>query len=93
MTNFGDLDAMDEDDWDKVNDPTLIMERWGWLLKQCWSVNLKSNFHLFKAALPTFNANPEGGAFLITSSIAVRRRNHAIWPDQLVGLMSVDWNF
>lgn len=21
MTNFGDLDAMDDDDWDKVNSP------------------------------------------------------------------------
>jgi hypothetical protein len=29
MTNFGDLDAMDEDDWDKVNDRTLMMEHWG----------------------------------------------------------------
>ncbi|KAJ5748117.1 uncharacterized protein N7511_009813 [Penicillium nucicola] len=53
ITNFGDLDAMDEEDWDK-----------------CWSVNVKSNFHLYKAALPTINANPEGGAFLITSSVA-----------------------
>ncbi|KAJ6187010.1 hypothetical protein N7519_001918 [Penicillium mononematosum] len=53
MTNFGDLDAMDDDDWDK-----------------CWSVNVKSSLHLFKAALPTFNANPEGGVFLITASIA-----------------------
>ncbi|CAI7564523.1 unnamed protein product [Penicillium discolor] len=53
MTNFGDLDAMDDDDWDK-----------------CWSVNVKSSFYLFKAALPTFNANPEGGVFLITASIA-----------------------
>ncbi|KAJ5973883.1 hypothetical protein N7481_011093 [Penicillium waksmanii] len=53
MTNFGDLDAMDDADWDK-----------------CWSMNVKSSFYLFKAALPTFNANPEGGAFIITSSIA-----------------------
>ncbi|KAJ5328537.1 hypothetical protein N7541_001323 [Penicillium brevicompactum] len=53
MTNFGDLDAMDDDDWDK-----------------CWSINVKSSFHLFKAALPTFNANPDGGVFLITASIA-----------------------
>ncbi|KAJ5275923.1 hypothetical protein N7534_010642 [Penicillium rubens] len=53
ITNFGDLDAMDDDDWDK-----------------CWSVNVKSSLHLFKAALPTFNANPEGGVFLITASIA-----------------------
>ncbi|KAJ5468606.1 hypothetical protein N7475_006358 [Penicillium sp. IBT 31633x] len=49
-----DLDAMDDDDWDK-----------------CWSVNVKSSFHLFKAALPTFNANPEGGVFLITASTAI----------------------
>ncbi|OQE82076.1 hypothetical protein PENNAL_c0038G05233 [Penicillium nalgiovense] len=53
MTNFGDLDAMDDDDWDK-----------------CWSVNVKSSLYLFKAALPTFNANPEGGVLLITASIA-----------------------
>ncbi|KAJ5157476.1 uncharacterized protein N7482_008576 [Penicillium canariense] len=53
MTNFGDLDAMDDEDWDK-----------------CWSINVKSSFHLFKAALPTFNANPEGGVFIITSSTA-----------------------
>ncbi|CAG8196333.1 unnamed protein product [Penicillium salamii] len=53
ITNFGDLDAMDDDDWDK-----------------CWSVNVKSSLHLFKAALPTFNANPDGGVFLITASIA-----------------------
>ncbi|CAL5867664.1 uncharacterized protein PFLUO_LOCUS1883 [Penicillium psychrofluorescens] len=53
MTNFPDLDAMDDDDWDK-----------------CWTVNVKSSFWLFKAALPTFNANAEGGAFIITSSTA-----------------------
>ncbi|KAJ5130098.1 uncharacterized protein N7515_006137 [Penicillium bovifimosum] len=53
ITNFADLDAMDDDDWDK-----------------CWSVNVKSSFYLFKAALPTFNANPEGGVFLITASTA-----------------------
>ncbi|KAJ5195070.1 Short-chain dehydrogenase/reductase SDR [Penicillium cinerascens] len=37
---------------------------------KCWNVNVKSSFYLFKAALPTFNANPEGGAFIITSSTA-----------------------
>jgi hypothetical protein len=26
--------------------------------------------HLFRNALPTFNANPEGGVFLMTSSVA-----------------------
>ncbi|OOQ83970.1 putative NADP(+)-dependent dehydrogenase [Penicillium brasilianum] len=53
MTNFSDLDAMDDADWDK-----------------CWSINVKSSFHLFKAALPTFNANPDGGVFILTSSTA-----------------------
>ncbi|KAF9882727.1 hypothetical protein FE257_005345 [Aspergillus nanangensis] len=53
MTNFGDLDAMDDDDWDK-----------------CWTTNVKGHFHLFKEALPTFNANPDGGVFLLTSSTA-----------------------
>ncbi|GAB1217016.1 hypothetical protein ATERTT37_006237 [Aspergillus terreus] len=44
MTNFADLDAMDDDDWDK-----------------CWTTNVKGHFYLFKEALPTFNANPDGG--------------------------------
>ena len=38
---------------------------------QCWSTNVKSNLWLFKEALPTFNANPDGGSFIITSSTAV----------------------
>jgi NADP-dependent 3-hydroxy acid dehydrogenase YdfG len=62
-------------------------------LKQCWSVNVKSNFHLFKAALPTFNANPEGGAFLITSSIAVRQQTMLYDPNRLVDFMGADWRF
>ncbi|KAI4285310.1 MAG: hypothetical protein L6R38_000734 [Xanthoria sp. 2 TBL-2021] len=37
---------------------------------KCWAVNCKGNLHLFRKALPTFNANPEGGVFLLTSSIA-----------------------
>ncbi|KAJ5583962.1 hypothetical protein N7450_006626 [Penicillium hetheringtonii] len=53
ITNFADLDAMDDEDWDK-----------------CWNMNVKSSLYLFKAALPTFNANPDGGAFIITASIA-----------------------
>ncbi|PYH99173.1 NAD(P)-binding protein [Aspergillus ellipticus CBS 707.79] len=53
VTNFADLDAMDDEDWDK-----------------CWSTNVKGHLYLFKAALPTFNANPDGGVFLLTSSIA-----------------------
>ncbi|KAL8674955.1 MAG: hypothetical protein Q9168_000658 [Polycauliona sp. 1 TL-2023] len=30
----------------------------------------RGNLHLFRKALPTLNANPEGGVFLLTSSIA-----------------------
>ncbi|KAM5458919.1 hypothetical protein McanMca71_001605 [Microsporum canis] len=37
---------------------------------KCWSTNVKANLHLFREAEPTFNANPEGGAFIITSSVA-----------------------
>ncbi|KAJ5905445.1 uncharacterized protein N7473_002361 [Penicillium subrubescens] len=37
---------------------------------KCWSTNVKSNLSLFKEAAPTFNANPEGGVFIATSSIA-----------------------
>ncbi|KAL8775707.1 MAG: hypothetical protein Q9209_000203 [Squamulea sp. 1 TL-2023] len=37
---------------------------------KCWAVNCKGNLHLFRKALPTFSANPEGGVFLLTSSIS-----------------------
>lgn len=37
---------------------------------QCWAVNCKGNLHLLRKALPTFNANPDGGVYLMTSSIA-----------------------
>ncbi|KAJ6020899.1 hypothetical protein N7540_006403 [Penicillium herquei] len=53
ITEFSDLDAMDDEDWDK-----------------CWNINVKSSLYLFKAAKSTFDANPEGGAFLITASTA-----------------------
>ncbi|GME33020.1 Short-chain dehydrogenase/reductase SDR [Neofusicoccum parvum] len=52
-TDWSDLDALGEDDWDK-----------------CWAVNVKGKLALMRAALPTFRANPDGGVFLITSSIA-----------------------
>ena len=35
-----------------------------------WSVNCKANLHLFRKALPTLNANEDGGVFLMTTSIA-----------------------
>ncbi|EED12779.1 short-chain dehydrogenase, putative [Talaromyces stipitatus ATCC 10500] len=53
FANFADLDALDENDWDK-----------------CWAVNVKGHMHTFREALKTFNANPDGGAFIITASIA-----------------------
>ena len=37
---------------------------------QCWAVNCKANLHIIRKALPTFNANAEGGVFLLTSSVA-----------------------
>ncbi|RMJ26672.1 Short chain dehydrogenase [Aspergillus sp. HF37] len=37
---------------------------------KCWSTNVKGNLYLFREALPTFNANPDGGSFIITSSTA-----------------------
>ncbi|KAL8711326.1 MAG: hypothetical protein Q9220_004223 [cf. Caloplaca sp. 1 TL-2023] len=37
---------------------------------KCWAVNCKGNLHLLRKALPTFNANPDGGVYLMTSSIA-----------------------
>ncbi|KAL4881460.1 hypothetical protein BJY04DRAFT_58593 [Aspergillus karnatakaensis] len=36
----------------------------------CWSANVKGHLWLFKAALPSFRANPDGGVFLLTSSAA-----------------------
>ncbi|KAF2204755.1 short-chain dehydrogenase/reductase-like protein SDR [Delitschia confertaspora ATCC 74209] len=53
FSNFTDLDALSEEEWDK-----------------CWAANVKAPLALLKAALPTFNANTEGGAMIITSSIA-----------------------
>ncbi|KAF2431841.1 short chain dehydrogenase/reductase [Tothia fuscella] len=44
----------------------LTEEEWD----KCWSVNVKGQMALVRAAMPTFNANPEGGVFIITSSIA-----------------------
>ncbi|RFU77890.1 hypothetical protein TARUN_4358 [Trichoderma arundinaceum] len=37
---------------------------------KCWSVNVMSHLQLVQEAAPIFNANPEGGVFLSTSSVA-----------------------
>ncbi|KAF2720786.1 NAD(P)-binding protein [Polychaeton citri CBS 116435] len=39
---------------------------------KCWAVNVKGQKALLEAALPTFKENADGGAFVITSSIAGR---------------------
>ncbi|OBT84746.1 hypothetical protein VE02_06318 [Pseudogymnoascus sp. 03VT05] len=36
----------------------------------CYAVNVKAQNYLLRTALPTFNANPEGGSLIMTSSIA-----------------------
>jgi len=36
----------------------------------CHAVNVKAQFFLMREAAPTFKGNPEGGVFVITSSIA-----------------------
>jgi NAD(P)-dependent dehydrogenase (short-subunit alcohol dehydrogenase family) len=38
---------------------------------QCWAVNVMSHLQLMQVAAPIFNANAEGGVYLVTSSIAV----------------------
>jgi len=38
----------------------------------CYAVNVKAHVFLMREALSTFNANPDGGVFIITSSIAGR---------------------
>ncbi|RVX69040.1 hypothetical protein B0A52_06753 [Exophiala mesophila] len=35
---------------------------------RCWAVNVKGCLHLCREAMKTFNKNPEGGVFLMTSS-------------------------
>lgn len=36
----------------------------------CWAVNVKGQMALMRAAAPVMNKNPDGGAFIITSSVA-----------------------
>jgi NAD(P)-dependent dehydrogenase (short-subunit alcohol dehydrogenase family) len=78
MTTFSDLDAMDDDDWDRVRSP-LLWTTTADSFTQCWTTNVKSSWYLFKEALPTFNANPDGGVFIITSSTAVGSHQSHLW--------------
>lgn len=66
FSTFSDLSASTVEDWDT-----------------CFAVNVKAQLHLMKAALPTFNSkvsNPEGGVFIITSSIAGRNTGGSSMP-------------
>jgi len=47
-----------------IND--LSHEEWN----KCWSTNVMSQLILMQEAAPIFNANPDGGAFIISSSVA-----------------------
>jgi NAD(P)-dependent dehydrogenase (short-subunit alcohol dehydrogenase family) len=55
FSNFADLDALSDDEWDK-----------------CWRTNVLGVKSLIASAMPTFEANEEGGVVLVTSSIAGR---------------------
>ncbi|KAK7190782.1 hypothetical protein PSPO01_02945 [Paraphaeosphaeria sporulosa] len=60
FSDFADLDSMSEDEWDKNTTNT----------PQCWAANVKAPLALLKAAKPTFESNPDGGAFISSGSIA-----------------------
>ncbi|KAK7416720.1 hypothetical protein QQX98_005046 [Neonectria punicea] len=49
----------------------LSLEEWD----KCWATNTMAHLQLMQAAGPIFNANPEGGVYLITSSIAGRTQS------------------
>jgi NAD(P)-dependent dehydrogenase (short-subunit alcohol dehydrogenase family) len=38
---------------------------------KCWSTNVMSHLVLVQEAAPIFNKNPDGGVFIISSSVAV----------------------
>ncbi|PUU79602.1 hypothetical protein B9Z19DRAFT_1081349, partial [Tuber borchii] len=68
---FGGLDVIVSNaGWTKISDfgdPSALSEaEWD----KCWAVNVKANLHLLRAASEYFNANPDGGSFLISSSTA-----------------------
>jgi NAD(P)-dependent dehydrogenase (short-subunit alcohol dehydrogenase family) len=46
----------------------------------CFAVNVRAQTHLLHAALATFNANPDGGSFIVTSSIAGIRPGGSSMP-------------
>ncbi|KAG9237539.1 short-chain dehydrogenase/reductase-like protein sdr [Amylocarpus encephaloides] len=46
----------------------------------CHAINIKAPFFLLRQAMPHFKANPEGGAFIVTSSIAAVKNGGSCLP-------------
>ncbi|KAJ9642512.1 hypothetical protein H2201_007909 [Coniosporium apollinis] len=71
INTFGGIDVViGNAGWTKFStfgDLTALTEE-DW--DKCWAVNVKGQLALLRAALPTFNANTDGGVFIITSSVA-----------------------
>jgi NAD(P)-dependent dehydrogenase (short-subunit alcohol dehydrogenase family) len=68
-----------------LNSPTT--EDWD----QCFAVNVKSLHYLLREALPTFNSNPDGGSFIVTSSIAAVRIGGSSLPYNITKAAQVQW--
>ncbi|KAL7931795.1 NAD(P)-binding protein [Trichoderma chlorosporum] len=71
VKNFGGLDIIVANaGWTKIsqfgNLHALNDDEWN----KCWAVNVMSHLQLVQEAAPIFNENPEGGVYLITSSVA-----------------------
>ncbi|KAH6608277.1 hypothetical protein Trco_004590 [Trichoderma cornu-damae] len=71
VKGFGGLDIIVANaGWTKMsqfgNLHALTDDEWN----KCWMVNVMSHLQLIQEAAPIFNANPEGGVYLITSSVA-----------------------
>ncbi|KAL7905150.1 hypothetical protein GGI35DRAFT_472012 [Trichoderma velutinum] len=71
VKNLGGLDIIVANaGWTKMSRfgdlHALTDEEWN----KCWAVNVMSHLQLVQEAAPIFNANPEGGVYLITSSVA-----------------------
>lgn len=56
---------------------------------KCYAMNVKSHFHLFRAAKPHFDKNEDGGAFLITGSAAGLKPSGSSIPYSLTKATSV----
>jgi len=66
--------------WTRITDRSDLysMEDSEW--DKCWTTNVKSNLWLFRTAAPTLKANPNGGVFLHTSSIAAKSMSSSSLP-------------